>query len=275
MREAIVNGVVHRDWLSSEPTTIEHIGDVLTVTSPGGFIGGVAPSNIITHPAVPRYRSMAEAMATLRLAEREGIGVDRMFRDMLALGHPEPEISEIPGPYIRVGLIGGDPDIEIVEFLSRIEPATVAADIDLLLLVDHLTRHGWIDTKTAAPVLQRPDSETKAAIDRLSRAKIGGDGIITPVKGVPAGQPIAYRLTSAARRLLANRAGHLETPEARKAQIVAWAMSRGRVSSTEAADIAGLSIPYAGVVLTSLEEEGVLLAGRPNRVGRGFYYVPA
>ncbi|EQD37499.1 transcriptional regulator, partial [mine drainage metagenome] len=69
LREAIVNGVVHRDWLSPEPTTVEHVGDLLTVTSPGGFIGGITPSNIITHPAVPRYRSLAEAMATLRLAE--------------------------------------------------------------------------------------------------------------------------------------------------------------------------------------------------------------
>jgi ATP-dependent DNA helicase RecG len=68
LREAIVNGVVHRDWSSPEPTTVEHIGETLIVTSPGGFIGGVSPSNIITHPAVPRYRSLAEAMATLRLA---------------------------------------------------------------------------------------------------------------------------------------------------------------------------------------------------------------
>ena len=59
LREAIVNGVVHRDWQSPQPT-IEHVGDILTVTSPGGFIGGGAPDNIITHPAVPRYRSMAD-----------------------------------------------------------------------------------------------------------------------------------------------------------------------------------------------------------------------
>jgi ATP-dependent DNA helicase RecG len=98
LRESIVNGVVHRDWLSPLPTTVEHIGDTLTVTSPGGFIGGIDPSNIITHPAVPRYRSLAETVATLRLAEREGIGVNRMVADMLALGRPGPEISEMARP---------------------------------------------------------------------------------------------------------------------------------------------------------------------------------
>jgi hypothetical protein len=45
--------------------------------------------------------------------------------------------------------------------------------------------------------------------------------------------------------------------------------------STEAADLTGLSVPYAGSVLTSLEEEGVLKPGRDNKAGRGFYYIPA
>lgn len=71
LREAIVNGIVRRDWQSPLPTTIEHVGDTLTVTSPGGFVGGVNPDNIITHPAVPRYRSLSEAMAALGLADRE------------------------------------------------------------------------------------------------------------------------------------------------------------------------------------------------------------
>lgn len=64
LREALVNGVVHRDWLTAQPTVVEHVGDALTVTSPGGFVGGIDETNIITHPAVPRYRSLAEAMAS-------------------------------------------------------------------------------------------------------------------------------------------------------------------------------------------------------------------
>src|SRR5699024_4649715 len=133
VREAIVNGVTHRDWLSPLPTTVEHTGDTLTVTSPGGFIGGIGPTNIITHPAVARYQSLAEAMASLRLAEREGVGVDRMVRDMLASGHPEPDISEIPGPYVRVVLVGGDPEVEVLGLLTHLEPTT-RSDVDALLL---------------------------------------------------------------------------------------------------------------------------------------------
>lgn len=275
VREVIVNGVVHRDWLSPQPTTVEHTGDMLTVTSPGGFIGGITPANIITHPAVPRYRSLAEATAALRLGEREGIGVDRIVRDMLAIGRPEPEISEITGPYVRVTLVGGDPDAETLEFLSTLEPVSTASDVDALLIIDHLTRTGWIDTATAMPVLQRPAAEAQAAITRLASAKSGRDPVLVSVKGVPPGQEGAFRLSATARRRLAHRNGHLATPEGRKAELTDWAYKRHRISSTEAADLTGLSVPYAGKVLTRLAEEGILEPGREGKAGRGFYYVPS
>lgn len=274
VREAIVNGVAHRDWLSPHPTTVEHIGDTLTVTSPGGFIGGITPSNIITHPAVPRYRSLAEAMASLRLAEREGIGVDRMVRDMLAIGRPEPEISEIEGPYVRVGLVGGEPDNEVVNFLSEVEPSTIGSDVDALLLIDHLARKGWADRSAAGPVLQRPPVESQAAIERLSAARIDGAAVIVQVKGVPADQSPAYRLSDASLEKLSGRVAHLATPDGRTRLILDWAVARGRVSTTEIADLTGLSVPYVGSLLSGLEDEGSLAPGRENKLGRGFFYVP-
>lgn len=273
-REAIVNGSVHRDWGTPQPTTIEHIGDTLVVTSPGGFIGGVDPSNIITHPAVPRYRSLAEAMAGLRLAEREGIGIDRMVRDMLAVGHLGPEITEVAGPYVRVALIGGDPDAEVLALLAAVEPSGATADVDALLVIEHLSRHGWIDTASASPVLQRPPAETAAALGRIAAMRVGGEPLIRPLDGVPAGHPPAHRLSDRALAILATRTMASRAPDRRRETAVAWARARGRVSSTEVADLTGLSVPWSGTLLTGLEEEGLLAPGRENRLGRGFFYIP-
>jgi hypothetical protein len=72
-----------------------------------------------------------------------------------------------------------------------------------------------------------------------------------------------------------HRAGHLTTPEGRKAQLADWANKRRRISCTEAADLTGLSVPYVGKVLARLEEEGILQPGREGKAGRGFYYVPS
>ncbi|MGC2191888.1 MAG: ATP-binding protein [Candidatus Dormiibacterota bacterium] len=275
IREAIVNGVVHRDWAYAGPTVVEHVGDVLTVTSPGGFIGGVTSSNIITHPAVPRYRSLAEAMSALHLAEREGIGVDRMVRDMLAIGRPQPEIVETPGPYVRVGLVGGDPDPVIIQFLSSLQPSSLAYDLDVLLLLGMLIQRGWIDAASAAPVLQRPGAETEGAIAQLTSLSLAIQPVVEPVAGIPEGDPIAYRLSAQARRELASRLSFSRTIDGRKNVILSWAEARHRVSSTEAMDIAGASLPTVTNALKALEEEGRLLPGRDNRRGRNFHYLPA
>ncbi len=274
IREAIVNGVVHRDWHSPQPTTVEHIGDRMTVTSPGGFIGGVSVTNIITHPAVPRYRSLAETMSSLRLAEREGIGVDRMIRDMLAIGRPAPEFYEVQGPYVRVSLAGGEPDHEMISFLDATEPKASYEDVDLLLIVEHLISRSWADDHSVAPVLQRSVMKTGAALTRVEAATSSGLPIIARVHGVPTDHPPAYRLSDHCRNVLAHRLRSNRTPDRREAVILDWARSRGRVSSTEVADLTGLTVVYAGKLLASLEDNELLTGSRQKRIGRGFHYLP-
>ena len=278
LREAIVNGLVHRDWLAARPTVIEHVGDTLTVTSPGGFVGGVTPANIITHPAVPRYRNLAEAMAALGLAEREGIGVDRMVRDMLAIGRPAPVIAEVDGPYVRVVLLGGAPDTAVVDLVAALTPAH-AGNVDSLLLIEHLTRNGWVDAESTTELLQRSSAEeANEAILRLADARLDAAGsapVIAPVQGVPPAQPDAFRLSDAVRSRLAHRLALLRAPEGRETLLLDWSRSRGRVSSTEVADLTGLSKVSARKLLTELADAGHIKGGRPGRRGRGFFYVPA
>ncbi len=41
---------------------------------------------------------------------------------MLALCWPRPQIAEIAGPYVRVTLLGGEPDPEMIRLVSDIFP---------------------------------------------------------------------------------------------------------------------------------------------------------
>ena len=277
LREAIVNGLVHRDWLAPKPTVIEHVGDTLTVTSPGGFVGGVTPDNIITHPAAPRYRSLSEAMGSLGLAEREGIGVDRMVRDMLAIGRPAPVIAEVDGPYVRVVLLGGPPDTDVVDLVAGLTPAW-AGNVDSLLLIEHLTRIGWVDAESATQLLQRSSpEEANEAIRRLAGAQVDAAGsapVIARVQGVPPGRPDAFRLSDAVQGRLAHRLASLRAREGRETLVLDWSRARGRVSSTEVADLTGLSKVSAGRLLSGLADARRLKGGREGRRGRGFFYVP-
>lgn len=276
IREAIVNGVVHRDWASAAPTVVEHVGRTLVVSSPGGFIGGVNASNIITHPSQARNRALAELFAALRVAEREGVGVDRMVRDMIAVGYPPPSIDETSGPYVRAALMGDSLDEAWIRFLSRLQPADARGSLTVLILLRRLVDAGWFDVATAAPLLQLNDAETGASIRAFLDVEIDGVPLAEPVVGIPSEASPAWSLSTAARMALTaedEAIGWQRPPRDREAVALAWARHRGRISTTELGSIVGAHPSAMSRVLQRLEDAGHLLPSRATRTGRGFFYL--
>lgn len=274
-REAIVNGVVHREWGVSDPTMVEHVGRTLRVTSPGGFFGGVTPENIITHPSQSRNRALAELFAAIRIAEREGVGVDRMVREMIRVGHAPPDIRELAGPYVRTSLVGDVIDEAWTAWIGALEPPELRNDLNALLLLRRLVATGWIDAATAAPDLQLSEIEASGDIARLTVASIDQTPILRTVDGVPDRSEPAYRLSRSAVRALqaldeeARRTRRLPTRESVARSFVS---ARGRISTTELGSLVGASPTNVGGVIKGLEDEGFVEPSRPNRRGPGFYY---
>ncbi|MBB3038223.1 ATP-binding protein [Hoyosella altamirensis] len=276
VREAVVNGLAHREWGLAQPTTIEHIGRTLRVTSPGGFFGGVTAANIITHPSQSRNRALTELFAAIRVAEREGVGVDRMVREMLRLGHRVPTIEQIEGPFVRVSLVGDAIDSSWIGWLSSLEPIELSEDVNALLLLRHVVDEGWIDANGAMPILQLNRAETVGAITRLTQGTIDNVGIVTLVAGIPDDESPAWNLSSTARDSLQSRDRDAQTTRSwpTRARIArSYARSRGRISTTELGALTGASPTNVGNVLKDLEEAGELRPSRPNRRGPGFYYL--
>ncbi|WP_344602485.1 ATP-binding protein [Sporichthya brevicatena] len=277
VREAVVNGLAHREWGLAAPTTIEHIGKTLRVTSPGGFFGGVNSQNIITHPSQSRNRALTELLAALRVAEREGVGVDRMVREMIRVGHRAPDISEIDGPFVRASLVGDATDEAWIGWLASIDPPETREDLNALLLLRQVVDQGWFDVVTAAPLLQLNQAETQGAIQRLNIATLRNGPLINLVPGVPDDAPFAWSLAPAARDALQrlDRTFGTDRPAPSRERIAkSYSRARGRVSTTELAGIVGASPTNVGGVLKSLERQGDLKPSRATRRGPGFYYVP-
>ena len=280
-REALVNGITHRDWLSPAATEVEHVGDRFAVTSPGGFVGGVSPENIITHPSAPRYPRLAQALALLRVAERQGIGVDRMHREMLVLGLAAPVIEELPGPLVRTTLLGGPPARSWLLLLRSLDPPSAADDLDYLLVLDLVARRGWVSGETASRVLQRSREETNDVLERLTTQVHFELGLPAwrPVDGDPrAGRDAynsAWQFWDLIRWELRRGGSRRHQSPPREEVLTDYARHRGRVSSTEAKSLLGLSANAARTTLDDLERDGVLRPGREQRRGRGFFYVPA
>lgn len=275
IREAIVNGVAHRTWLDPNPTTVEHVGGTLRVSSPGGFVGGVHADNIINHPSVSRNTALTAALAALHVAERQGIGVDRMFVDMLRMGHPEPEIAERDGPRVLTVLAGDRPDTGWMRWLAAIG-GLAQSDLRVLMSLHRLATRWWTDDADLAPYLQVSAVEAEQAIRQLETLDLSGHPVVREVEGVPADRGVTVvALTPYARDELAAYRAESGIPHhdpTREAIALNYADAAGRVSTTELGSILGVSPTNLGAVLRSLERNGVLEPSRPNRRGPGFYY---
>ncbi|GMA41748.1 RNA-binding domain-containing protein [Mobilicoccus caccae] len=275
LREAIVNGVTHRDWTDPGPTFVEHVGATLRVTSPGGFFGGVRPDNIINHPPISRNTSLSAALALLRVAERQGIGVDRMFGDMIRVGHPLPDITEVDGRSVLAVLAGENPDTAWMLWLRDMSP-DVRGDLRVLMSLDRLARRWWVDALDLAPYLQVTATEADQVMHHLRGLGIGQQPVTFDVPGVPPERGVVLGLTTPAwdrlARLSADTGRGLRRGPTREQVALAYAHHMGRISTTELGGILGAHSTNVGSVLRRLEAEGRLGPSRENRRGAGFFY---
>jgi ATP-dependent DNA helicase RecG len=275
VREAIVNGVAHREWSIAAPTVVEHIGDTLRVTSPGGFVPGITRDNIITHPSKSRNSALTLLLAAIRVAEQQGIGVDRMVGDMLRLGLPAPDIDEHDGPQVVTTLGGQVVRDSWMRWLRHFDDPAVHQDLRLLMIIDSLVWRGWIDASRAAKRLQVSVGEAQDSLNRLVGIGFDGHAALRPVEGTPAGSDVALALTRRAlERLndLDNQAGWRQDRPGRKAVALDYAAARGRISTTELGSLVDANPTNVGGVLKSLVDEGLLEWSRANRRGPGFFY---
>ncbi len=269
IREAIVNGCVHRNWLNPEATTIEHIGATLIVTSPGGFSEGVTAENLMTHPSTSRNRALVQLFANLGIAEKQGVGVDRIVRELIRTGRRMPFFAEISGPFVRIAMYGGPPDQQWLGWLAQLSPSSSQSDLTTVVVLRHLVDYGWIDAERAAPLLQLNPPEAELALSVLQGVTYRDEPVLVKVPGIPVNAASAWALASSARKALGAQA---VLPRERVA--LQWAQARGRVSSTELAGIVGGQRNNLGRVLKSLTQQGLLVPGRTGSGGPGFFYRP-
>lgn len=126
-------------------------------------------------------------------------------------------------------------------------------------------------------MLRRSALETDAALHSLAGATVAGHPLLAEVKGSPVGRPVAYCPSHGAVEALdaADEAAGQRIEGKDRVQVAAaWARHRGRVSTTEIDSILHMAPSNVGRALQALERDGVLLPGRENRLGAGFFYIP-
>lgn len=276
VREAVLNGLVHRDWLLSAPVTITWIDadSALQVTSPGGFTGGITADTVLAQ-RYARHPALADLFRALNLVEKQGLGVDRMYREMVALGHRPPLILEEDGPRVRTRLVGGRPVIPVMALTGRIEPTVRRRDVRVALIVDHLLRHPLATPDLVAALLQRTPQEAAEALDTTaSECRVGASPLLTRFKDVWILSPAAIRVVESAASAPERRARRILTyrrPDDPSTVVRFWLASHPRITSGDYATLTGLTQAGSLNHLDRLVADGVLVRGEGK--GRNAHFL--
>lgn len=172
VREAVLNGVTHRDYSDSGEVLLRHSSREFVITSPGGFLPGITAKNILRHEPVARNRTLAEAFEKLGLVERAGMGRRRIFLPVLEYGKRIP-LYESDGSRVILRVFDGAFDERMAVLVARWRGAGHEIDLDSLLILTHLREHAFIDAVAAADLLQLSRDDARGVLDRLAQPRTG------------------------------------------------------------------------------------------------------
>jgi len=270
VREAVVNAAMHRDYRNPGRIVIEHAATRLAVTSPGPFMAGITPSNVLTAASRTRNPRLAEAIRKLGLAETAGTGVDRMYAAMARVGH-NPPTYEADEASVRVTLSGGAPNAYLARYVATL-PADVAEDADTMLVLLTLLGHRTITAAEMSTSLQKAPVEVQAVLDRLAAPP---RDLIEPTRETARRSLPTYRLREAALTALGPAVTYRRrTMDSSDRKILALLRESGSINARMVRLLLDTDTPTTSRILGDLVERGLLSKTSQATRGPGVTYGP-
>lgn len=266
VREAFVNALIHRDYRSPDPVLVEFMGTQLVVSSPGGFPPGINAENIISERSHPRNALLTRVFRSLRLAEQECVGVDRMYRDMASAGHELPTFAD-RGGRVRCVLTGGEPSTPVVALIASL-PHDIQDDVDLALILHTLMQRANIAADELTFLLQKLPAEAADALRRGEQL-----GLLQPARGSRRNNP-RLRLADGPREQLRDILPYLTTSsESAEEFVVRHLLVQASIKPRDVADMLDVTEVQGSRILRELREADVLTIGSKQTRGRGVFHV--
>lgn len=237
VREAALNAICHRDYSNPGEVLIRHMADELVVTSPGGFIGGITPDNILRADPIARNRTLANALMKLRLVDSVGIGRKRIFMTMLQYGKRMPQY-EANESYVTLRLYNGAIDKKMAKMVADWSQKGKEIGLDGLIILSYLKEHRFIYTSDGARLLQTDRDNAIRILDHMSHPEWG----ILERKGHT--RAATYNLTKSVARDLIGKVAYTTTrgiDQTRYAELVrTFVRDHGTITNSECRELLGL-----------------------------------
>lgn len=171
LREAVVNAICHRSYeFPPEPIKVYFYIDRIEIWSYPGPVPGITEAHLRLETPMPqapaRNRRVADFMKSLRLAERRGTGLKKMYRVMEENGSPPPTFEfDEERTYFKVTL-PAHPEYLAVSILREAAHLRALGRDDQAL---NMIRAAWA-TREDSPTLAKELIASLAAQDRITEA---------------------------------------------------------------------------------------------------------
>jgi ATP-dependent DNA helicase RecG len=266
-REAVANALVHRDYTTLGPTTVQITASEFVVSNPGGLPPGVTTSNILDQSR-PRSPILAAAFKRAGLVDRRGKGVNDMFEQQLRAGRDTPDYSRSTSDSVVVTVPLGNADLDLVRFLLTWENEHQRPlNLDELRTVHEVKSAGSATNPEVAEALNLIPATTRNTLGRL--VELG----ILESRGV--GRSRKFHLTARFYDLAQDRNAYVRVkgvdPLQQERMILDYVAAYGSITRSQAAHLCQATPTQARAVLKRLVDDNRLTLQGERRGAR---YVP-
>ena len=141
VRELIANAVAHRSYLEPGNIQVAIFDDRLEVTSPGMLLNNVSIKKMMEGYSKPRNPAIANAFAYMKIIEKWGTGIPRIFRECTEYGLPEPELIDFDGDFrvnmYRKSLISEKQVTDVTEKVTDVTEKVTGIEVKILELISN------------------------------------------------------------------------------------------------------------------------------------------
>lgn len=270
VREAIANGLLHRDYHVNDSVVVDHSPEVFVVTSPGPLVAGITPDNILTHPSRPRNARLARAAQFLGLIEERGRGVDRIYREMIRSGQKLPTIENFDQS-VRLTLVGGAPNTQLARYVAGL-PEAERADVDTMLILVTLCTRKTVTAETAAPILQKSGDEAGVVLRRLASDEIS---LLEPTRETAGRSRPTYRLRTSVLQALGGAVAYgRRTTDDVDRKVIEHMTEYGKITNRTVRNLLDLSTSRAAAILGDLVKREIIVKTSEATRGPSVEYGP-
>ncbi len=264
IRELIGNALVHRDYSINGEIRVAIEGATLSVSNPGGFPAGIRIDNLLTTPPQARNPLIADAFKRAGLVERVGRGINRVYRNQLALGRPLPDYSRSTRGWVEARLPAGPADRELAAFTALSAREGRPLDLHALQVLREVRAAGRITSVRAGRLFQVSRDEARWILSSLvERGFLESRGY---------GRGRAYHLAAALYRELGESAAYVRTRGFDRIQqeqmVLTYVGKHGSITRSDAAELCRLTPDQASRLLRRMVGQGSLEMTGSRRTAR-------